>query len=59
MIQDDFDEFSKIGKKWAKVLEIQKPESCTEEEYAEFSAQNKNHFVEIENFILIVNDWVE
>ena len=38
---------------------MKKPENCSEEEYAEFSALNKDKFQEIENFILVVNDWVE
>jgi len=52
-------EFNKLGKKWAKELEMQKPENCSEQDFAEFCGQNKNHLKDIENFILIVNDWIE
>ena len=52
-------EFSQMGKTWAKNLEISRPEGVEEGKYTEFNNRNQHHFKEIEDFIHIVNDWID
>jgi len=48
-----------LPKQWAESLEFKSPPDGNNADYAEFSQDNKQHFNDIQSFIMIVKDWVE
>ena len=52
-------DFSSTSSKWAIELEIIKPDEVENEQYVEFTNRNQDHFEQIEDFIHIVDDWID
>ena len=48
-----------VPKKWGNSFDFNSPEGVNKEKTAQFIEDNKQHFSDIEQFMMIVKDWVE